>query len=439
MANTTNFGWETPDDTDLVKDGAAAMRTLGNAIDASFVDLKGGTTGQVLSKASNTDLDYTWVTTDDANAIQNAIVDAKGDLIAASAADTPARLAVGSNGDTLVADSAATTGLRWSSTPSASNPVVNGALDIWQRGTSFSVNATNAYTADRWNMSSDRNITVSRQATGDTTNLPFIQYCSRVLRNNGQGSGYLVAISSLETVNSIPFAGKTVTLSFYARRGSSYSASSNALSVLLISGTGTDQGRQSGGFTGEAYPINSSATLTTTWQRFSFTGTVASTATQLAVYLKEDATGTASDSNDYYEFTGVQIDVGSVALPFRRTGGTLQGELAACERYYWRPSGQSAYAFYGMGVAESGTVASILIPTPVNLRNVATASIDYSNLAVYDASGTLRAVTSMNINHSQSNCLQLLAYVASGLTQYRPAALLNNNSTSAYLAVSSEL
>ena len=62
MATTTNFGWETPDDTDLVKDGASAMRTLGNSIDASFVDLKGGTSGQVLTKASGTDLDYTWTT-----------------------------------------------------------------------------------------------------------------------------------------------------------------------------------------------------------------------------------------------------------------------------------------------------------------------------------------------------------------------------------------
>jgi hypothetical protein len=62
MANTTNFGWETPDDTDLVKDGAAAIRTLGSSIDTSFVDLKGGTTGQVLSKATNSDLDYSWVT-----------------------------------------------------------------------------------------------------------------------------------------------------------------------------------------------------------------------------------------------------------------------------------------------------------------------------------------------------------------------------------------
>jgi len=113
MATTTNFGWETPDDTDLVKDGALAIRTLGSAIDTSLVDLKGGTTGQVLSKTSNTDMDFTWVTSDDANAIQNAIVDAKGDLITATAADTPARLAVGTNGQVLTADSTTATGLKW--------------------------------------------------------------------------------------------------------------------------------------------------------------------------------------------------------------------------------------------------------------------------------------------------------------------------------------
>jgi hypothetical protein len=120
MATTTNFGWETPDDTDLVKDGALAMRTLGNAIDTSLVDLKGGTTGQVLSKTSNTDMDFTWVTSDDANAIQNAIVDAKGDLITATAADTPARLGVGTNGQVLTADSTTATGLKWATTSSGS-------------------------------------------------------------------------------------------------------------------------------------------------------------------------------------------------------------------------------------------------------------------------------------------------------------------------------
>jgi len=120
MATTTpNFNWSVPTSTDLVKDGATAIETLGDSIDASFVDLKGGTTGQVLSKASGTDLDFTWVAQDDSNAIQNAIVDAKGDLIAATAADTPARLGVGTNGQVLTADSTAATGLAWA-TPTTS-------------------------------------------------------------------------------------------------------------------------------------------------------------------------------------------------------------------------------------------------------------------------------------------------------------------------------
>ena len=64
MPNTTNFNWVTPADTDLVKDGAAAIRTLGNGIDTSFLDLKGGTSGQILAKNSNTDLDFVWVAND---------------------------------------------------------------------------------------------------------------------------------------------------------------------------------------------------------------------------------------------------------------------------------------------------------------------------------------------------------------------------------------
>ena len=96
MANpTTYFGWVMPTSSSLVTNLPADFNTFGQGVDTSLQDLLGGTTGQVLSKTSNTNMDFTWVTTDDANAIQNAIVDAKGDLIAASAADTPARLAVG--------------------------------------------------------------------------------------------------------------------------------------------------------------------------------------------------------------------------------------------------------------------------------------------------------------------------------------------------------
>jgi hypothetical protein len=175
MATTTNFGWETPDDTDLVKDGAAAMRTLGNSIDTSFVDLKGGTTGQILSKASATDLDYTWITNDigditavtasspltgggtsgaitvgiqDATtsvkgavqltdstsststttaatpnsvksaydlagaAIPKSLIDAAGDLIVGTAADTAGRLGIGTAGQVLKVNSGATA-LEW--------------------------------------------------------------------------------------------------------------------------------------------------------------------------------------------------------------------------------------------------------------------------------------------------------------------------------------
>jgi hypothetical protein len=122
MATSPLFGWEEPDDVDLVKDGAAAIRTLGNAIDTSMGDLLGGTTGQVLSKASNTNMDFTWVAQDDSNAIQNAIVDAKGDLIAATGADTPARLAVGSDYAFLQAMSSESAGLKYGNTWTSYTP-----------------------------------------------------------------------------------------------------------------------------------------------------------------------------------------------------------------------------------------------------------------------------------------------------------------------------
>jgi predicted secreted protein len=114
MSNpTTPFSWQMPTATDLVTDLPADFAVFGQAVATSMADLLGGTTGQVLSKTTNADMDFTWVTTDDTNAIQNAIVDAKGDLIGATAADTPARLAVGTNGQILTADSTAATGLKW--------------------------------------------------------------------------------------------------------------------------------------------------------------------------------------------------------------------------------------------------------------------------------------------------------------------------------------
>lgn len=286
-----------------------------------------------------------------ATAVNPTIIDAKGDIITATAADTPARLAVGNNGETLVADSSTTTGLRYQGLMAAGkNAIINGGFDIWQRGTSVSVSASqsNIYTADRWSMGTNTNqaCTVSRQATGDTTNLPNIQYCARVQRNSGQtGTGLIPFTQALETTNSIPFNNKIITLSFYARAGANYSASSNVLNVQLYSGTGTDQNLWA--YTGGILLLNASPTLTTTWQKFSYPLTVGSAINELGFQFNYTPTGTAGAA-DYYEITGVQLELGSVATAFARNAGTIQGELAACQRYYEVGSSVDGWSGYAV-------------------------------------------------------------------------------------------
>jgi hypothetical protein len=202
MATSPNYNWPEPDNTDLVKNGALAIRTAVNAIDSSLAELKGGTTGQVLSKTSATDMDFTWVTTDDANAIQNSIVDAKGDLVAATANDTPARLAVGSNGTVLQADSTAATGLKYSS-----NAPLGGMTAINVGGTAL----TGASTITISGFSNRSRLTVIVQNCSAAASAAFLltfngdggsNYGYTGLFNNG---GTLSAAASI-TATSIPFA-----------------------------------------------------------------------------------------------------------------------------------------------------------------------------------------------------------------------------------------
>jgi hypothetical protein len=359
MATTTNFGWETPDDTDLVKDGALAMRTLGNAIDTSLVDLKGGTTGQVLSKTSNTDMDFTWVTSDDANAIQNTIVDAKGDLITATGSDVPARLAVGNNGDTLLADSSATTGLRWQGNFAAGkNKIINGDFGIWQRGTSFSNPSNSAYTADRFNITFDGSgatRTISRQAfTAGAAPVAgyesefFFRYERSVA---GSSATFDIIRQPIEDVRT--FAGQTVTVSFWAKTDSGTPIITVALQQVFGSGGSTAVRTDIG-----------TATLSTSWARYTVTATMPSISGKTigASNYVNLQLRTPVNTIQTFDFWGVQVEAGSVATAFQTATGTLQGELAACQRYF-----QNLTRAHGSNF--STTAGALFAPFRVEMRN----------------------------------------------------------------------
>jgi hypothetical protein len=349
---------------------------------------------------------------------------------------------VGNNGETLVADSSTSTGLRYQGSMAAGkNTVINGGFDIWQRGTSA---VNQSFLADRWQQFGNGSITtVSRQATGDTTNLPFIQYAARIQRTSGQtGTALTYFSNTFETVNSVPLAGKTVTLSFYARAGANYSATSNGLGVYLNSGTGTDQNVYSG-FSGAALPISSGATLTTTWQRFTYTATVASTATQLAIYFTYQPVGTAG-ANDYFDITGVQLELGSVATAFSRNGATIQGELSAAQRYYYRTTSSGDNYIFGLGQCYSTTAGASVIPFPVPMRIRPTA-LEQSGTAgdykVYTAAGVAQAVSAVPtfaaiVTSQFQACVNFT--VAANLVAGNATQLAGANA-SAYLGWSAEL
>jgi hypothetical protein len=312
-------------------------------------------------------------------------------------------------------------------------------MQVWQRGTSVA-GSTTAFSADRWqSYRAVAGSTFSRQVTNDTTNLPNIQYCLRVQRDSGNSATTAIALcQNFETINSIPFVGKTVTLSFYARAGANFSQASSTLPVILYSGTGTDQNALIG-YAGQTAVITGNAVLTTTWQRFTYTGTVASTATELSIYAGNFVGVGTAGAADFYEITGVQLDIGSVALPFRTYAGTLQGELSAAQRYYMRLSSAGASANYGLGYAYNTTSVANQLRNPVTMRITPT-TLDYSNIELTIVGVSNHAITGLAIDAGTSgpDYVTLLATGASGLTANRPYSLKNTAATG-FIGLSAEL
>jgi len=319
------------------------------------------------------------------------------------------------------------------------NFVINGGMDIAQRGTSVSVGATTlTYTLDRWcSYTTSPTVTVSQISSG----LTGFQYAIRTQRNSGQGAGTIYQSQSLETKNSIPLAGQTVTVSFWARAGANYSQTGNGLFVGLGWNTTTDGNILNGGFT---QPISTTQTITTSWVRYSYTTTIPSNATQVGFYVTETATGTAG-ANDYFDITGVQLEIAPQATPFSRAGGSIGGELALCQRYYFRTtagpsgSGTGALARFGEAVAYSSANALGFLKFPVTMRANPTSADSYNVvLQGYNLSGTTATGVGINGDWGNQNigCINM---TVSTTTQTYPYFINGASSGGSYLGFSAEL
>jgi len=315
------------------------------------------------------------------------------------------------------------------------NKIINGDFGVWQRGTSFSSNGV-GYSVDRFQTycaTTAGTLVVSRQTFTPGT-APVAGYEGKFfLRMTLPTTGTISEIDLWQPIEDVQtFAGQTVTFSFWAK-----SSGSNTMTPVITQNFG------SGGST-SVQVTGSTVAITTSWTRFTTTIAIPSIAGKTigtSSYLQfnlQQLTGFSNSAT--YDFWGWQVESGSTATAFQTATGTIQGELAACQRYYYRLDTDQLYSNFAWGFAYATTAYKGTVALPVTLRVPPTA-IDYSTLKLHNVNTAVTAGLTASITASEQNKYlpTVTVTVSSGLTAGNFYYLGANNSTSGYIGFSAEL
>jgi hypothetical protein len=306
----------------------------------------------------------------------------------------------------------------------------------WQRGTSFSsISNTLTYTADRFFAvgGASSSISVSQQAQTDVASF------SKSLRW-GRGGGTNTAQINLgqviETADSVRAQGQQVTLSFWAKAGAQFSAANSALTVQVISGTGTDQSASNmiaGSWTGQTNVINTTQVLTATATRYQFTGTVPAGCTQLGLQFSYSPTGT-NNTTDTVDFYGVQLEIGSVASAFEHLD--VQMVLEICQRYFWQINEPASAVIVGAGQVSATNTELFYLATPVQMRTAPTVTVTVGTFKVRSSTGGVVAATGLTGNATHT--VNAVGLTATGTGTAGQAATLEGGGGSGVIAVNAD-
>jgi hypothetical protein len=307
------------------------------------------------------------------------------------------------------------------------NYIIGGGFDIWQRGTSFTLpNAV--YTADRWRIDTAASLTLSQQTTGVPVGS---RYCMRVAFN---ATTYSDLSTYIETANVVALQGNTVTVQMKLRRNATMTS---AMGFTLQKSATVDAGYGAAWTTiiQSNVPVSlPTGTGSSDWYQHTFTTTIPNDGTANSLRIIGGVLAT-NVNGAYWEIAQVQLEIGSVATPFARAGGSIGGELALCQRYYYRATSAVVNVWFGVGNAGASNAFYPMVSYKTTMRS-SLSSIDYSNLGWWNG-GSVTVASSININQSSPD-FAMLTVNTSGLTAGN-SYMLGSGSGGGFIGFSAEL